>query len=663
LNAKDCYNNRRREKRGYSKKGTFFSLVLILTFIVSLISSNRIYNDKYVEPKQTRVSTSNVIGEDNRIRVTATNSYPWSAIVKLYMTWGSDVYIGSGVMIDKNHVLTAGHCVYSHSRGGWADSVKIVPGADNGFEPFGHAWAINMRSYSSWITNAEQEHDFAVITLDRDIGLQTGWMELYTTLPSSSTYTGVLNTAGYPVDLDYGENMYWASDNGDLANEYIHWYFLDIEGGQSGSPVWIYDGTYGYVLSIVAYSRLDLDINYGPRINRNKRDCINNWLMADVTSTTKPDLASQSNIFASFTPTLGGAGLTTFEVWCKIRNIGTSTPNTFTVSYYASPDTIFSTDDYLIGTDVISSLSPTISTDSRWIGVLPNTIPSGEYYIGWILDANDNIDEFNENNNWNFIWDYKLRVDADPPTNPLSCVQLIGSTTSDVWQNSVNTPYFSWTSGSDGDTGIAGYYYYWGTKSNGISSSFTTSSTFEPSPVSTGTYYFRVKAKDNIGNNASWSTLYVFKYDGTAPTNPLNCDQLAHSTKSDVWQGDIDEPFFIWDEGSDNHTGVAGYYYYWGSHPFGTSNSFTTSTNFNPSAVTPGIYYLRVSTKDNAGNTAPWTTLYIFKYKENSLNNEDDNKPNESSEILNNPLVYGLWIIIGFLGVILIYQVKNRLRR
>lgn len=434
-------------------------------------------------------------------------------------------------------------------------------------------------------------------------------------------------------------------------------------GGQSGSPIWIYDGVTREILSIHTNSIIGLDLNYGTRINRVKFDCITNWLTADESSTDKPDLTSYNNIFAGFTPTLGGAGLTNFEVWSKIRNIGTNMPNTFTVSYYASPDTTFSTDDYLIGTDVISTLSPTISTDSHWIGTLPNTIPSGEYYVGWIIDINDNIDEFNENNNRKFIWDYKLRVDADPPTNPLTCDQLIGSTISKEWQNLVNAPSFSWSSGSDGTTGIAGYYYYWGTNPNGISSSFTTSSNFEPSPVSTGTYYLRVKTKDNIGNNASWITLYVFKYDGTAPTNPLTVDQLTESTENDVWQGDVDDPFFIWSEGEDADTGVAGYNYYWGLDPNGTSNSFTTNRILNPPAVTPGRYYLRISTKDNAGNIAPWTTLYIFKYSRNSINSDNDNKTDGNSEILTYFLLYGLWILIGFLGVIVIYQIKNRMKR
>ncbi|MHA2269484.1 MAG: CARDB domain-containing protein [Promethearchaeota archaeon] len=648
-------------KKSINYRRIILSFTLSFLFIFSINNGNSSESHSSIDSSKSQPLTSNIIGEDDRVRVSPTTSYPWSAIVKLQATWGTDVYISSGTMIDENHVLTAGHCVYSHSRGGWADSVKVIPGADNGIEPFGHAWSLNIRCYNSWISSARTIHDFAVITLDRDIGLQTGWMELYTTLSSSSTYTGILNTAGYPADLGYGENMYWTSDIGYAADEYTHWHYLDAFGGQSGSPIWNYNGINRKIISVFTNSIVGLDLNYGTRINRNKLDCIMNWLTADETSTDKPDLTSQSNEFAGFTPALGGAGLTNFEVWCKIRNVGTTNPNTFTVSYYASPDTTFSTADYLIGTDVIASLSPTEAADSQWIGVLPNTIPSGEYYIGWILDANDNIDEFNENNNWKFIWDYKLRIDADPPTNPLSCIQLIGSTTSNVWQGSVNNPSFSWSSGSDSDTGIAGYYYYWGTNPDGISSSFTTSSNLEAKSVNTGTYYLRVKAKDKIGNNASWTTLYVFKYDGIAPINPLTCDQRAGSTESDLWQGEVDDPFFIWDDGSDSHTGVAGYYYYWGPHPFGTSTSFTESNIFNPPAVEPGVYYLRVSTKDNTGNTAPWTTLYVFKYQGNSINNDDE--PIEDSDVLTFVILYGLPIMTGILGVICIYKVRERWRK
>jgi V8-like Glu-specific endopeptidase len=643
------------------KKSAYILVILIINLSIPLFNNCGYKYQESLEFENYQILINNIIGEDNRERITPTTDYPWSSIVQLYVTWGAESYICSGAMISKNHVLTAGHCVYAQSRGGWADSIKVTPGADNGNEPFGHAWAINVRCFSRWINNEMAAYDFAVITLDSDIGLQTGWMELYPSFPWSSIYTGLLNTAGYPYDLNNGINMYWTYDNGDFASEYTHYYYLDVAGGQSGSPVWFYDGTTRYILSIIAYSKVGVDINFGPRINWNRRDCINNWITADETSIDKPDLAFESNTFANFTPTLGGAGLTNFEVSCKIINVGTSIPGPFTVSYYASNDTTFSTEDYHIGTDIIPNLAPTESIDSQWSGILPSNIPSGSYYVGWILDINDNIDEFNENNNWHFIWDYMLQIDATAPTAPVSCDQLNGTTFTDVWQNEVNDPSFNWSSSFDLQTGVEGYYYYWGSDPNGTSASFTTSPELDPAPVSSGSYYLRVRAKDNIGNNASWTTLYVFKYDGSPPENPITCDQLAGSTESGVWQNATSDPYFIWSEGTDSHTDVHGYYYYWGPDPYGTSDSFTTYTFYNPPYVSTGNYYLRICTIDSLGNKAPWITLYNFKYYEVQDKLEDSSR--NTPYLINNFLLFGILGLSALICSLLVYYATLILRK
>lgn len=465
-----------------------------------------------------------VIGSDDRVHITSTTSYPWQSIVKLYTTWGADTYIGSGVMIDKNHVLTAGHCVYDIFLGGWADSIRVIPGMDNGNEPYGHAWATDMRCYLDWRTSHDHQHDFAVLTLDRDIGLQTEWMELYTTDASSSVYTGDLNVAGYPADLDYGLNMYWDYDVGRYANEYNHWYYLDTTGGMSGSPVWIYDGVNQSIISVCAYSDDGSGSNHGTRIDKNKFDCINNWLLADETSTDKPDLADRGDAFCGFNTTLVGAGLTDFEVWCEVQNLGTHWSGLSTVSYYASDDVIITQDDYLIGQDSISAILSTYYDDSSWDGIFPGSIPTGTYYVGWIIDADDSNNEFNENNNWNYIEDITLLVDATPPSNPNSYFQLNGTTESNVWQDTVNDPHFNWSGAHDSHTNVSGYYLYWGDDQNGTSSNFTTFSVFDPPRVETGTYYLRIRTEDMVGNNASWTTLYIFKYNGTVNDIPDNPD-------------------------------------------------------------------------------------------------------------------------------------------
>jgi V8-like Glu-specific endopeptidase len=624
-------------------------------------------NFSYIKsnPKESdtpQVLISDIIGEDNRVRVTPTTYYPWSSIAKLYITWGGYTTWATGVMVDKNHVLTAAHCVYSHIRGGWADTVKVVPGTDNGYEPYGYAWSIKMRTYSDWINYADRRHDFAVLTLDRDIWFQTGWMELYSIIPDSSVYRDILNTAGYPGDLSYGNNMYFTSDMGQYADEFSHWYSLDAIGGQSGSPVWFYDGTNRYILSIHTTGYPGLEFNSGTRISQIKRECINNWFTADRTSVNKADLVSDFNIFAGFTPSLGGSGITKFDIWCRIRNIGTLSSNSFTISYYASTDSTFSEEDYLIGTDTVDSLAPTVATDSLWTGTIPVYIPTGNYYIGWIIDINNSIDEYREYNNWNYIWDYKLRIDAIPPTNPK------GITFSSVWQGEVSDPFFNWSDSIDTQTGVAGYYYYWGADPNGTSSYFTTSSWLDPSSVRSGTYYLRVKAKDGIGNNGSWTTLYEFRYDDAAPINPMVCDQLVGLTENGVWQDLVNDPSFTWEESLDIHSGVAGYYYYWGSDPNGISTLFTSSPTFNPPPVDTGTYYLRISTKDNTGNIAPWTTLYEFKFKINESTepddiDPDDIRPMDSPSMLDEFLVYTITIIVGvFIGFLIFQGIKHYIK-
>ncbi len=44
---------------------------------------------------------------------------------------------------------------------------------------------------------------------------------------------------------------------------------------------------------------------------------------------------------------------------------------------------------------------------------------------------------------------------------------------------------------------------------------FISSPDYDPPAVDTGIYYLRVQTIDMIGNNALWTTLYIFKYNQT----------------------------------------------------------------------------------------------------------------------------------------------------
>ena len=80
-----------------------------------------------------------VIGDDGRVRVTDTESYPASAIGQIELTsaWSPEPgdFICTGWLIDPNTILSSGHCAYQPIAAGDATSIESVffaPGRDGG---------------------------------------------------------------------------------------------------------------------------------------------------------------------------------------------------------------------------------------------------------------------------------------------------------------------------------------------------------------------------------------------------------------------------------------------------------------------------------------------------------------------------------------------------
>jgi V8-like Glu-specific endopeptidase len=349
-----------------------------------------------------------VIGGDGRT-VYDNLAFPGRTIVKLYIAdpWGGN-WVGSGAVIDNFHILTAGHCAYIRDGGnnGWATDIEVVAAMDTSdtpSDPYGSAWVTNMRSYTGWTVSGSSQHDWAVLTLDRNIGIYTGWMGRTTAGSSSSIYTGTMNVAGYPTDLSSGNRMYWDADAGDGATTNNHFYWADTAGGMSGGPVWRFDGSNRYIMTVHAYGRDGLDSNYGTRLNTDKYDRIFTWLGEDSAPTDKADLIDRGASYSSASPGSVTAGITAFSVSNDIRNVGTAASGNYVVHYYASTNTYISTSDYYIGSSgTVSTPAFGTTTTPNWAGTFPN-IPGGSYYIGWIIDGNGNVNEFDEGNNKAYI--------------------------------------------------------------------------------------------------------------------------------------------------------------------------------------------------------------------------------------------------------------------
>ena len=73
-------------------------------------------------------------------------------------------------------------------------------------------------------------------------------------------------------------------------------------------------------------------------------------------------------------------------------------------------DTSITDFDYFLGRAVSSGIQAYSSSQVSWTGLVPQDLPSGDYYLGWIIDADDEVPESNEGNNHNYFTSSLLSV-------------------------------------------------------------------------------------------------------------------------------------------------------------------------------------------------------------------------------------------------------------
>jgi V8-like Glu-specific endopeptidase len=192
-----------------------------------------------------------VHGRDDRVRVWNTRPYPWRTICDLEIrtkTGGSGGC--TGAFIGPRVVLTAGHCLYLHAHGGWARSIKVIPGRNGSQEPYGSAVGTYFISTKGWVQNRNSNYDYGVIVLpsNKKLGNTVGWMGL-ASLSFSSLLGLLVNSSGYPGDKPTGTQWWNANRILSVSSRRIY-YQIDTAGGQSGSPVWRYRNGKRHIIGI-----------------------------------------------------------------------------------------------------------------------------------------------------------------------------------------------------------------------------------------------------------------------------------------------------------------------------------------------------------------------------------------------------------------------------
>jgi len=195
-----------------------------------------------------------VCGRDDRVQITATTRIPWRLICQLIITRRDGGKSRcTGWFISPRTVMTAGHCVYSHSAGGWAKNIDVIPGMNGSARPFGSAVGTKFYSVKGWTKSSKPTHDYGCIILPKStpLGKKTGWFG-FACLTSRSLKNLLVNNSGYPGDKAFGTQWFNAGRITKVTTRRLY-YMIDTAGGQSGCPTWRYRKGKRHAVGIHAY--------------------------------------------------------------------------------------------------------------------------------------------------------------------------------------------------------------------------------------------------------------------------------------------------------------------------------------------------------------------------------------------------------------------------
>jgi hypothetical protein len=369
-----------------------------------------------------------------------TSIFPWRVNTKLVMRFSdisgvSHFFNCSGTMIDPEVVLTAAHCIYAHEPDGliindWAQEVWVYPGWDGVgvqwsspagtiINPYGYARGTSFIAGGNYVNGTNTDNaDVGAVAVTRAVGSLTGvfgyaWnWDCATWMLSETSYN-----AAYPVEgcgqpgLHNGRDQYfwsgtqdWCDPNGSGWENQL---FLDTTGGcfnagwggMSGSSVYFFHGSDRLVHAVTSRSDRATWVSYARMWDVMASDLGSQFIPAARGTTF--DL--QALDFSGPDTATAGDTLTTTS-FLAVNPTDGSADTFYPLDLYLSNNSNITTYDTHLGSTGFSWNFPAMSSVTVTIGSLtiPFNTPTGDYFLGTILDAS--VDG-NSGNNDTAEWD------------------------------------------------------------------------------------------------------------------------------------------------------------------------------------------------------------------------------------------------------------------
>ena len=233
----------------------------------------------------------------------------------------------------------------------------------------------------SAVLRADAPKDYALLRLDKPIGDTYGWLELdTTTVPDTSQSVKLIshNRGRSKEIVRRNTEIVDIPADHPLANvPFALAYLSDSEGGSSGSPVFLREGTGVIAIHHSGWTRRDVpDFNAGSLMSYIVPE-IRPWLPGNRT----PDLVVEVPRVTKDWLLPGES----FTLSATVRNYGGVDSSATTLQFYESFDSSITTADVEVGVGFVGSLGPFETSEVSVTLTAPISLAT--YYYGACVDA------------------------------------------------------------------------------------------------------------------------------------------------------------------------------------------------------------------------------------------------------------------------------------